>query len=151
MARKGITPSGREKLIVALQLDEVLHELNTALRVRKAQLVLDYTGVQPMLNIGMPGTKFQTWLVGDLRSKRCFGFWPAHPDLNAIVHDITARLAKHNAWLAVCAEKQPNRKPVTKLQVFFQESKYTAITLITAQKGQFQARHELLPPRLVTT
>lgn len=147
MARQGITPNGREKLIIALQLTDIINEVNTALRARKARVTVDYTDVQPRLMVSMPGSEPAVWLVANPRTKRCFGFWPADPDLNALVHDVTDRLTKYNAWLALGCEKRHNEKPRCKLQVFLRESKYTAITLVSALKGQAQPRDQFLLPK----
>ena len=54
--RKDLTPLTRDKLVVVLMLEDVVNQLNLALKARKASLTLDYTGPQPKTVITMPGS-----------------------------------------------------------------------------------------------
>lgn len=140
----------RDKLLVALLIEDIVTQINTALKARKAVLGLDYSdNRQPVLDIRMPGTAPEIWLTADPRSKRCWGKWPNNRDLALTVRDINERLKKLDAHLAIGCAHRPNQKIEAKLQVFIQGSVRTAITLFAAKRGERKYQeHFLLPKEL---
>lgn len=152
--RKDLTPLTREKLIIAVQLNEAIDHVNTALAARKAELILDYTDrTMLVLKVGMPGVNGKMivvpWLAANPRNPtRCQGYWPADPDLNALVHDIMERLTRLHAYIAIgVTTLHPSKKKLGKLQIFFQESKRMAITLSDVDKGAKKATMKFEPPK----
>lgn len=147
--RKDITPLTRDKLVVVLMLEDVVNQLNLALKARKASLTLDYTGPQPRTVITMPGSKPHVWFVADRRTKKSMGFRPADPDLRALTDDITHRLSKHDAQLGMGITRLRDQRYMCKLMVFFKDSERIVISLMHAIKNQSSTQNHFLVPKVL--
>ena len=138
----------KDKLIVALQMDECLNAINTTMRVRGITLRLDYAGADHLarLWVSRPGVEEQGWMVTNPRKKNTFWIYPAHPDLRAFVEDVMERLRKLDATMVIAAEKPYNKKPIAKLQIQFAGAKRIVLTLVDVEKGKSKKDVGFLTP-----
>lgn len=130
-----LTPLTRDKLLVVLNLEDVVTQLNLAMKARKAAIGIDFTGPQAKVIIKMPGTPKHVWFVADPRTKRTVGYHPADPSLRALTDDITYRLRKFDARLGMGITQLRDKRKVCKLMVFFEDSDRIVISLMHTIKN----------------
>ena len=132
---KRINPDLKDRLVVGLQMEDIVEQLNLAMKVRKLHLTIDYTDPYPKLLIEMPGAPIQGWMVLNTRNKFCALVWPGHPDLLAAVQDINERLRKFDSILALVPNRTKTGKLTCKLQVRVGGSRRYALTILEAVRG----------------
>ena len=133
-----ISSALRDKLIVALQMDEAVAAVNQALRVRGITLHIDFTNKdhQARLWVSRPGVEKQGWMITNPRSRKTYFIHPQHPDLRAFTMDIMERMANMEATLVLASENRFNKKPIAKLQIQFTGSRRIVLTLVDVEKGK---------------
>lgn len=125
----------RDKLIIALQMDDILAAINTPLRTRKAKLILDYKGAQPTLWLETPSAPRQMIMWLDTRKKISYLCQQIEP-AGSIVRDMSDRLAKLESNLVLVCNKPPNKKMEALLQVRVGGSTHIAATFMKACRGE---------------
>ncbi|MGV8863249.1 MAG: hypothetical protein ACOH2T_19045 [Pseudomonas sp.] len=136
----------KDKLIVALTMDEATRSINAALRIRKASFKIHFKNKLAICSLGMPGVPHEPIAIANPSNKHTVGFYGQHPDLLACLNDIRGRLATHDARLHFVAEKPKNKKAVAKLQVFVDGSRTIVLTLMDAIAGTSKIDHEFITP-----
>ena len=140
-------PELRDKLIVALSLEEVLNQLNKALKARKGVITLDFRGHSAQVFIEMPGVPKHLWFDTNRRTKVCLHYHPKDLSLRALTDDLHERLRTQDAKLGIGVKRMKDQRYVAKLMVFFDQSDRAVISLITATKGQRVAHNSFAAPR----
>ena len=128
----------RDKLIVALMLDDAVAAVNQAMKVRGITLHIDYTNKDhcARLWVSRPGVEKQGWMITNPRNKQTFFIHPAHPDLRAFTMDIMERMSNMDATIVLAAQTRFNKKPVAKVQIQFTGSQRIVLTLVDVEKGK---------------
>ena len=133
----------REKTIIALQTRDLIESLNTALRVRKGTVAIDYSdGRVPRLTLKMPHTEALTWATLDTRKRICRTHLLGQADLQALGEDITERMAQQEAGLILVSIQVPNKKRQARLQLRFSGLSQMALTLMSCDRGSIR-EHDL--------
>lgn len=127
----------REKLLIALQMEEITAAINTALRIRKVTVELDYSEDHfPRLYLSMPGVARIPWMKLDPRKHACYVQPPGHPDLFAVAIDLQERLRKYGARLALTGDKPRHGPRRCLLQVYVDGARTIALTLMDTTRGK---------------
>lgn len=138
MAKKSpITGHYRDKLLVALDMPELLGAVNAAMRVRRAELTLDYAcDHHPRLLLSRPGVEAERIMVLDTRKHLCYISPPTNQELLAIFLDIMERLAKLNARMRLTGTRPKQGPRRAALQIHVDGANTIAITLMDVLKGK---------------
>lgn len=142
-------PRTRDKLIVSLLMGDVIDDMNQAMKVRRIEMVVDYTSKKriPALLLRAPDMPAETWLTVDTRKKLTFRHPLQHPHLCQFVQDADDRFQKLGCMLFLVGHRSFHGHPTTKLQVCVDGSKSTALTLITVPQGmRSQTLTHFIPP-----
>jgi hypothetical protein len=127
----------REKLIIALQMEEMLSAVNTALRTRRASLELDYTEDHfPRLYLARPGVAREKIMQLDPRKHACYIIPPTNRELFIIFADITERLFKLGGRLSLTGDKPREGQRRALLQIYVDGARKIALTLMDTTKGK---------------
>lgn len=127
----------KDKLIIALQMNELVGGLNLALRVRRASLEIDYTlDHKPRLFIARPGVEREKIMELDVRKHICYIMFPKNPELLALFGDITERLHKIGGRLSLTGDKPLQGPRRCMLQIYVDGARGIALTLMEATKGR---------------
>lgn len=136
MSQKKIAGPLRDKLIIALQMHEIVGAINLAMRVRKLSFTLDYSiDHSPRLYMAMPGIPPQQIMWLDVRKHCCYIQPPRNRELFVAFADITERLHKLGARLSLSGAKPPNGPKRCAFQVYVDGADKIALTLSAATKG----------------
>ena len=139
MKKKKATPiTGiyRDKLIIALQMEDIIAGINLAMRVRKLSLTLDYsTDHFPRLYIEMPNTPKQLIMKLDPQKHCCYMSLPRDRDLFFAFNDIQERLGKLGGRLSLTGDRPKQGPRRALLQVYVEGATQIALTLMDATKG----------------
>jgi hypothetical protein len=135
-ATKKLPRELRDKLIVGLQVHEIVDAINIVLKARGLTLHLDYTTVFPKLQISRNGEKPVTWLEVNPKIQKCFVRLLPGLELQSAVNDLLERLGKAEARLALTTQKRRDGRKECRLQVYVDGASTIALTLLTARKGQ---------------
>ena len=137
-----LSPIQRSKLVIALQMDDIVSNINTALRTRKATLTLDYSeDHSPRLFLARPGVSREMIMLLNTRKHAYYTLPPTNNELHAIYTDLRTRLNKLDAYLAL-TEKRPKAGPrIAALQVQVFGVGHTALTLSSTAKGTSKVEH----------
>lgn len=130
------TPIQKDKLLLSLLQDDILNGLNTALKVRKATLILDYRSKVPSLQVQMPGLSPEVLIWLDVRKRISYVLTPRHPDYQALVNDLGTRLNGHGARLHMASNSPPNAKKQALVQIHVDGARNFGLTLMKAQRGE---------------
>lgn len=132
-----IVGTQREKLLLALSMDELVASLNLAMRVRKITLTLDYSlDPFPRLFIEMPGIEKQLIMLLDQRKHCCYITPPSNRELFFAFNDITTRLHKAGGRLSLTGDR-PKQGPMRALlQIYVDGATNIALTLMDTTKGK---------------
>lgn len=126
----------RDKLIIALQMHELVGALNLALRVRRASFEIDYTiDHKPRLFIARPGVEREKVMQLDVRKHICYIMLPKNHELLALFSDITERLHKIGGRLSLTGDKPLQGPRRCVLQIYVDGARTIALTLMEATKG----------------
>lgn len=137
-----------EKTMISLQLIEIIESINTAMRVRKAMIGIDYSdGIEPKLTIKMPSTKREIWAKLNTRRRLCVTQPLEDRDLVALETDIVERLQKFDGALILVAAAVPNQKMQARLQVRFKGMSQIALTLMHCNRGSTKEQAHFLIPK----
>jgi hypothetical protein len=127
----------KDKLIIALQMHELVGSLNLALRVRRASLEIDYTlDHKPRLFIARPGVEREKIMDLDVRKHICYITSPRNLELFAIFADITERLHKIGGHLSLTGDKPLQGPRRCMLQIYVDGARDIALTLMETTKGR---------------
>ena len=133
----GIIGIQREKLIIALQMDELVGALNLALKTRHASLEIDYTQDHfPRLYLARPGIERQQIMLLDTRKRAYYITPPSNRELFFIFVDITERLRKLGGHLALTSNKPKQGPRRCALQIYVDGARTVALTLMDTTKGK---------------
>src|SRR5690242_20702258 len=109
----------REKLLLALSMEELVAGLNLAMRVRKITFLLDYAQDPfPRLYMEMPGIEKQQIMLLDQRKHCCYITPPSNRELFFAFNDITTRLHKLGGRLALTGDR-PKQGPMRALMQIY--------------------------------
>ena len=136
MTNKPFTGLHREKLIIALQMHDIVGAINLAMRVRKAFFILDYSEVFPKLLLGMPGLELETIMRLDPRKHCCYISMPRQRELFFLMTDIHERLIKLEGRLSLTGDKPRQGPKRCLLQVYVAGADKIALTLMETTKGK---------------
>lgn len=132
-----IAGTQREKLIIALSMDELVGGINLAMRVRKMTFTLDYTQDHfPRLFVEMPGVEREQFMLLDPRKHCCYITPPKNRELFIAMTDITNRLHKHGGRLSLTGDRPKQGPRRALLQVYVDGAKKIALTLMDTTKGK---------------
>lgn len=127
----------REKLIVALQMPEILGALNLAMRVRKISFILDYSEDHfARLYMETPGIPKQQIMLLDQRKHCCYISPPGHRELFTAFIDISDRLAKLGARISLTGDKPREGPRRCLLQAYVDGANKMGLTLMETTKGK---------------
>ena len=127
----------RDKLIIALQMNELVGALNLALRVRKATLEIDYTiDHSPRLFLARPGIEREQIMQLDVRKHACYITPPRNRELLVLFADITERLHKIGGRLSLTGDKPRQGPRRCLLQIYVDGARTIALTLMETTKGK---------------
>jgi hypothetical protein len=127
----------KDKLIIALQMHELVGALNLALRVRRASFEIDYTvDHKPRLFIARPGVEREKIMYLDVRKHICYITPPRNLELFAIFADITERLHKIGGRLSLTGDKPLQGPRRCMLQIYVDGARTIALTLMETTKGR---------------
>lgn len=133
----GIIGIQREKLIIALQMNELVGALNLALKTRHASLEIDYTQDHfPRLYLARPGIERQQIMLLDPRKHACYITPPSDRELFFIFIDITERLRKLGGRLSLTGDKPKQGPRRCLLQIYVDGARTIALTLMDTTKGK---------------
>ena len=138
MKRLGLPEQQADLLLMHLLQEDLIGPVNTALRARKGEFIVDYTTYTPELMLCMPGCKPERWMWCDTRRHVTYMTRPKHPDLRLLAQDLTERLDKHDANLMLGVVKNANNCSIAKLQIFVKGSRKIALTLLDVAKGKLK-------------
>lgn len=137
-----MTPLQRDKLIVALQAEEMVAAINLALRTRHATLEIDYTqDMFPRLYLERPGIKAECIMKLDPRKHCCYIIPPTNRELFVIFADITERLYKLGGRLSLTGVRPKEGPRRCLLQVYVDGATQIALTLLKTTKGHRKKDH----------
>ena len=132
-----LTNIQRDKLIVALQTEEMVAAINLALRTRKATLEIDYTeDMFPRLYLARPGIERACIMKLDPRKHCCYIIPPSNRELLVIFVDITERLYKLGGRLTLTGVRPKEGPRRCMLQIFVDGARTIALTLMDTTKGK---------------
>lgn len=133
---KPIAGKQREKLIIALQMEEMVAAINTVMRVRKLSFELDYTRDHfPRLCVSMPGCTPEQFMLLDQRKHACYITPPKQRDLFLGIADMTERLYKLGGRLSLTGGKQKHGPMKVSLQIYVDGTSSIALSLMRTTKG----------------
>lgn len=137
MKKTPIVGLQREKLILALQMHEIVGGINLAMRVRKVSFTLDYaTDPFPRLFMEMPGIEKQKIMLLDQRKHCCYISPPNNRELFFAFNDIHMRLHKMGGRLSLTGDR-PKQGPMrVLLQVYVDGTNKMGLTLMETFKGK---------------
>lgn len=133
---KPIVGLQREKLLVGLQMYDIVDGLNRAMQARKLEVRLDYTHPFPYLDVRMPGTAWERWMTLNHRTKTCLVTAPYNPDLRAAVVDMHTRMTDLDCSLSLTADSPRNKKKRALFQVYVGGARTIALTLLDVNRGE---------------
>lgn len=141
MKKKKPTPiigAQREKLIVALQMADILGAINLAMRVRKVSFTLDYSEDHfARLYMEMPDISREQIMLLDQRKHCCYVSPPSNKELFFAFNDIHERLRKLGSRISLTGEK-PRQGPMRcLLQVYVDGASKMGLTLMETTKGNY--------------
>ena len=127
----------REKLILALQMHDIVGGINLAMRVRRVSFTLDYaTDPFPRLFMEMPGIEREKIMLLDQRKHCCYISPPANRELFFAFNDIHERLHKLGGRLSLTGDR-PKQGPMrVLLQVYVDGINRMGLTLMDTFKGK---------------
>lgn len=135
--RKPFNPIQREKLLIALQMHDMVAALNLAMRVRKLSFILDYSEDHfARLYMQRPGEGRQQIMLLDQRKHACYITPPSDRDLFFAFTDITERLHKLGGRLSLTGDKPRQGPKRAVLQVYVDGATKIALTLLDTTKGK---------------
>lgn len=137
MSQKKIVGELRDKLIIALQMEDIVGGINLAMRVRKLSFTLDYSVDHfPRLYMQLPDGPRQQIMKLDVRKHCCYISPPSDRELFFAFNDIHERLRKLGGRLSLTGDrpKQGPRRVV--LQVYVEGATKIALTLMDTFKGR---------------
>ena len=127
----------REKLIVALQMSEIVGALNLAMRVRKISFTLDYSeDYFARLYMEMPNIPKERIMMLDQRKHCCYISPPSHRDLFFAFNDIRDRLSKLGGRLRLTGDRPKVGPRHCLLQVCVDGASKVGLTLMKTTKGK---------------
>lgn len=127
----------RDKLIVALQMEEMVSAVNIVMRARKLVFTIDYTmGHHPRLLVSMPGVDPEQIMLLDPRKHACYITPPRHRDLFFAMSDMTERLFKMGGRLSLTGDKPAHGPRRCILQIYVEGASKIALTLMDTTKGK---------------
>lgn len=133
----GIIGAQREKLIIALQMNELVGALNLALKTRRASLEIDYTQDHfPRLYLARPGIEREQIMMLDQRKHACYITPPYNRELFTLFIDITERLRKFGGRLLLTGDKPKQGPRRCLLQIYVDGARTIALTLMDTTKGR---------------
>lgn len=135
--KSAIVGAQRDRLIIALEMQDLVGALNLAMRVRKLQFTLDYaTDHFPRLMVSMPNVAPEQFMLLDQRKHCCYINVPRNRELFFAVTDIVERLSKHSGRLTLTGDR-PRQGPMRALlQIHVEGATKTALTLMDTTKGK---------------
>jgi hypothetical protein len=137
VSQKKIVGELRDKLIIALQMEDIVGGINLAMRVRKLSFTLDYSVDHfPRLYMQLPDGPRQQIMKLDVRKHCCYISPPSDRELFFAFNDIHERLRKLGGRLSLTGDrpKQGPRRVV--LQVYVEGATKIALTLMDTFKGR---------------
>lgn len=135
--KKPIAGALRDKLIIALQMQDLVGQLNLAMRVRKISFTLDYSiDHSPRLYMQMPGVPAQLVMWLDVRKHCCYIQPPSNRELFVAFADITERLYKQGGRLSLTGDKPKEGPRRCKFQIYVDGADKIALTLVDVTKGK---------------
>ena len=136
-AKKPLAGELRDKLIIALQMQDIVGGINLAMRVRKLSFTIDYSVDHfPRLYMQMPGIPSQQIMRLDPRKHCCFIAPPSNRELFFAFNDIHERLQKLGGRLCLRGDKPLQGPRRCLLQVHVDGATKIALTLMDATKGK---------------
>lgn len=134
--RLGLSDLQADTLAMTLQESDLLGAVQTAMRVRKIELILDYRTHVPSLSLRMPGVEPELWQVMYTRERRLFRKMPVNPDLRQFVTDMNDRLDKQAARMTLIHHKDhKTQRKFVKMVVISEYSKLIHLSLVGVYKG----------------
>ena len=142
MSKKKTPPivgTQREKLILALQMQDIVGGINLAMRVRKVTLTLDYSEDPfPRLYMEMPDIPKQQIMKLDQRKHCCYIWPPTDRELFFAFNDLHERLCKFGGRLSLTGDKPRVGPQRCLLQVYVDGADKMGLTLMETFKGRFK-------------
>lgn len=136
MKRLGLSPAQADRVTVRLLLDDALKLLNGALARRKASIRITYRGDVASVALEAPGELLETIMATRPGQRLPIRIVPVQPTLSGLHFEITDGLAKMGAKLFLVIQKDKTTSArYAKLQVFFNESRLVALTLMDTRRG----------------
>lgn len=134
--RLGLSHLQADLLTMKLQEEELLGAVRQALSVRKLRLRLDYTTHVPQLMIVLPEGDPIPWQAMNTQKRRLFKYATDHVDASAFITDLTDRLAKLGARMALVHHKdQKTQRKLVKMVVISEDSRLINLSLVGVYKG----------------
>lgn len=135
--RPAIAGLQREKLILALQMHEIVGGINLAMRVRKISFTLDYSEDHyARLFMDMPDIPRERIMLLDQRKHCCYIAPPTNRELFFGFNDIHERLHKIGGRLSLSGDR-PRQGPMRcLLQVYVDGTTKMGLTLMDTTKGK---------------
>ena len=131
-----IAGAQRDKLIIALQMEDLVGAINLAMRVRKLSFTIDYTqDHSPRLYMQMPDGPIQQIMKLDVRKHCCYISPPSNRELFFAFADITERLHKMGGRLSLTGDRPTQGPRRALLQVYVDGARKIALTLMDTTKG----------------
>lgn len=127
----------REKLIIALQMSEIVGAINLAMRVRKVTFTLDYSEDHfARLFMEVPGLQKERIMLLDQRKHCCYIAPPTQRDLFFAFNDIHERLRKLGGRLSLTGDRPKVGPRRCLLQVYVDGASKMGLTLMETTKGK---------------
>lgn len=127
----------REKLLIALQMEDMVRNVNTVLKTRGVTFLLDYKTdmSKPALYIERPGVEPERIMTLDPRKRVSYVVMPRNKELHSFTVDLGDRLKKFEARLILVSEKGPVGPRRAKLQLYVDGATHIALTLMSVGRG----------------
>ena len=134
--RQSMGAEQADRLLMAIQTDDIIEALNIPLRARRGTFGLDYTGHTPKLYAVCVGCEPEHIASVDTRRRCAVWARPKQEPLALMVEDIRRRLAKLSAGLHLIVQRDAQQRRVAKLQVTSSDSRHIAIWLAHVPRHQ---------------
>jgi len=132
-----IVGAQRDKLIVALLMQDMLAAINLAMRVRKLKFTLDYSDDHfARLYLEAPDIPPERIMLLDPRKHCCFITAPRNRELFFATVDIIERLEKLGGKLSLTGDRPKQGPRRALLQVYVDGATKIALTLMDVHKGK---------------
>jgi hypothetical protein len=132
--RLGLPPAQADRLFVRLRIDDALATINDVLRRRKATLHVAYPSHTAFVYLEMPGSPRQVVFSTKPGQRNATRWLVEDPSLNSLEYELREKLARIGAKLFLVIQTGKDQARWAKLQVFFDDSRTVAATLLECKR-----------------